>query len=371
MRDVEMLSAQRRVATSRIVLSLAALAILFLTQGGRLVPMAAMGAWSHAAGQQYLLCTLFTHLVYGLIVYASLSRSAIRMERLVLVVGWGDVLFATVIATFARWTNWSFIAFYVFAVVASGFQGSFALTLAVTTTSVVLYTLLVAVGGGDRPEEYVSRAAALAFGGYLVAYLAQQRVALEKRLSRLRMSAERERIARTLHDGCVQALAAVDMRLESCRQLLRRHETERVSRDLAALQQGVRREFDALQSYVGELGDIEIGLRAAASGEPHFSVNVAFEGAATLVDHVLQILREGTANVYRHAAARSAALTVRRHDGRIEIVLEDDGRGIPADGKPPWSIDSRVRELGGKIEIPKDGAVGARVVIKLPSGGVA
>ena len=45
---------------------------------------------------------------------------------------------------------------------------------------------------------------------------------LESRIRELESASQRERIARSLHDGYMQALAGVNLRLETCRELLRR-----------------------------------------------------------------------------------------------------------------------------------------------------
>jgi signal transduction histidine kinase len=74
------------------------------------------------------------------------------------------------------------------------------------------------------------------------------------------------------------------------------------------------------------------------------------------VEHILQIAREGISNVRRHAQARSATIEIRTDDGQVHVSIEDDGVGFEAH-TAPWSIASRVKEIGGRIDVvPTPGA---------------
>ena len=89
------------------------------------------------------------------------------------------------------------------------------------------------------------------------------------------------------------------------------------------------------------------------------------DGSIDLVDHVLQISREGISNIKRHAAAASARIEISSADSQLHIHIEDDGIGLPSECVP-WSIVSRVKELGGHIRVLDDERLGARLAITLP-----
>src|SRR5439155_1014658 len=82
---------------------------------------------------------------------------------------------------------------------------------------VAVYLSLTLVSRPDGANLYTMRPVYLAITGYLVGYLGEQRLTLESRVRDLEAAAERERIARSLHDGYVQALAGVNLRLGTCR----------------------------------------------------------------------------------------------------------------------------------------------------------
>jgi signal transduction histidine kinase len=115
-----------------------------------------------------------------------------------------------------------------------------------------------------------------------------------------------------------------------------------------------------------ELADIpstptKVGRRVTTQ----FQLSVQVAGPIDLVDHVLQIAREGISNVRRHAAAESASIDICREDSHLHISIVDDGVGFSA-SPVPWSIVSRVRELGGRIELSGDHRPGAHLSIVLP-----
>src|SRR5438445_4714381 len=113
----------------------------------------------------------------------------------------------------------------------------------------------------------------LAITGYLVGYLGEQRLTLESRVRDLEAAAERERIARSLHDGYVQALAGVNLRLETCRALLGRNRPQDALSEITDLQTGVAREYDAVRTYLRSLAGIDqvpTGMLATRTAAPTY-----------------------------------------------------------------------------------------------------
>ena len=88
----------------------------------------------------------------------------------------------------------------------------FRATLAVTGVCMMLYQLVIATPHG-LTNLYLMRAVYLAIAGYLIGFFGQQRAQFEARLRELETVNERQIIARSLHDGYVQALAGVTLRL--------------------------------------------------------------------------------------------------------------------------------------------------------------
>ena len=250
--------------------------------------------------------------------------------------------------------------------IAAGVRGGFRFGMLVTAVSVwlCLSLILVSAPGTTQFHASVLSAAYLAIVGYLVAYLGRLRMNLEGKIDALERAKERDEIARALHDGCVQTLAGTNLTLGSCQELVRRGQAEEALATLAELQTSITREYDGLRTYIRELAHHETGP-TSREFDTRFSVSARFAGTGALVEHVLLILLEGVRNVRRHAFARSASIEARVVDSEIHICLDDDGLGFADDAPAPWSISSRVEQLGGQVEVARNRQVGAHLAIAL------
>src|SRR5262249_45250768 len=157
------------------------------------------------------------------------------------------------IVLFTEGTSSPFWAFFAFAVIAAGMHGSMRRGLAVTTVSVVSYLSLILIAWHGQTNIYIMRPLYLAIMGYLTAYLGQARLTLETEVHRLDAVKERNRIARALHDGCVQTLGGVNLMLEGCQSLVRGGRQGEALAMLGELQRSITREHDELRGYVRAL----------------------------------------------------------------------------------------------------------------------
>jgi len=358
----------RNISRSRLILSAVALLALFvdLTQPTVFREPATEPQWFSI--DPYTLAVFAVHLAYGTLVHLALVGHVVRPGALAAVTIWTDVLFGATIAFFTEGASSPFYAFFIFAVVQVGFRGGFRLALAVTVVSMTLYAAMIVISAPDEMNTYLMRPVYLAIIGYLVAYLGQQRLNLEEEIRRLAAAEQRNHIARDLHDGWAQALAGITLRIEAARELLRRGDPALAQQELAELREGVNREYDQLRLFMRSLAGVETNATSTPAAMTDVTVRVAaeFEGSAALVGHVLQILREATSNVVRHSHAGAASIRVHRSVEGVSISIEDDGIGFRNAEQKPWSIASRVRDLGGRMEIAGPIERGAHLSIILP-----
>lgn len=359
------------IARCRVLLSVIAILALYLDPTEPILTR-----WLPLTGgtfviNRYWVTVLVSHLAYSLVLVFLQTHPLVRPARLAKLATWGDILFAAAVALVTEGTTSPFYSFFAFAVLTAGLRSGLRAALIVTGVSVGLYVVLVALSAPTGHAFYIiMRAAYIAITGYLVGYLGQERLNQEFRIHQreLEVSTQREQIARSLHDGYAQALAGVNLRLETCRELFRRGQHDDVLAELIELQTGVNREHDELRAYIRSLVDLDMTRTSHELKDvTHVSVCTDFSGSATFVEHVLLILLEGTRNVRRHA--RACAASIGAHTGARELVLtiDDDGIGFPEGGVPPWSIVSRVAECGGRLRIEKDARNGAHVRIHLPN----
>jgi signal transduction histidine kinase len=345
------------IARARIAMSLIAMLSLYID------PTTAGGLFHLSA---YALTTLLCHLAYSFAMYLALTRRFARANLQVLSIIL-DLAFATAIAFITEGQTSASYVFFVFAIVATGSRAKSRPIITVTSLSVALYLLVIVVTRG-LTSVYDMRAVYLAIAGYLIGFFSQQRALFEAQVRELETRAERQSIARSLHDGYVQALAGVNLRLETCRALLNRNREQDALLEITDLQAGVAREYDAVRIYLRSLAGIDkelSGKRAALTSDPSFEVRAAFSGRSLLGEHILQIMLEGLRNSRSHGLANLVKIDVHEAKDKVLITIEDDGVGLSDSTSRPWAIASRVAELEGHMSIQSDGST--RLQIDLPN----
>jgi signal transduction histidine kinase len=356
-----------RIARSRVTLALVALLAMIIDPTEPFVTRLLPISGSQVVIDPYTLSVLVGYLLYSLAIHLSLHRQWLTPGRSAELTTWWDVLFGAAIAFFTEGSASPFEMFFVFAVVVVSFRAGFRQTALVTAVSVALYLSLIVVSAPGSTNFFIMRPVHLAIIGYLVGLVGQERLNLEAEVSELTAAAQRHRIAADLHDGLAQTLAGINLRLETCRELIRRDRAAAALAELTELQQSVTREYDGFRGYMRSLAGLEeVAATAPGVRDARFSVDVQFGGGGMLVGQVLQILREGVSNVLRHAGARNSTIRVRTDGPRIVIAIDDDGVGFGNPVKLPWSISARVRDLGGSIRTVRDDMPGAHLAIDLP-----
>jgi signal transduction histidine kinase len=358
---------ESKLAQCRVILSTIAIAAVYIDPTEPTLP------WLHLVGgaftiDPYALGVMSAHLLYSLALYFRLPHRVIPPQRLGTLTIWADVLFSAAIVIFTEGTSSPFWPFFVFAVLAASAQGGYRRSLAVTTVSVSIYLSLILFAWHGETNFYIMRPVHLALVGYIAAYLGQQRLNLEAEVLRLEAVKQRNRIARALHDGCVQTLGGINLTLESYKALLQAGRVEDVITGLSGLQANVNHEHDELRAYVRELADVEATpVLRNDDADTRFFVSADFAGSYALLDQVLQIVREAATNVKRHARARSATVSIRAADSHVSIAIDDDGIGFGERDQIPWSMASRVTDAGGIIRVAAEDQPGAHLRLALPS----
>ena len=327
---------------ARIVLSVVALLSMYIdpTVGGFL------------GIDSYALVTGFSYFSYSLAVYFAVRQGLINRQRLWITAAL-DIAFATILARATEGQTSPSFALFLFAVIAAGCWSDLNGTILVTGTCVIMYLVAIAVGPREVTNLHLMRAGYFAIAGYLIIFFGQQRANLENRLRDLETNAERQNIARSLHDGYIQSLAGVNLRLESCRDMLISKQTEEALTEISELQRLVDREYDEVRAYVRSLVNTDPVLaRENFQGfKTRFRVHAEFGARGLIVEQVLLIALEGVRNTRRHGRARQAKIDMLHAEGSIRIIIDDDGVGFGGSVNPPWTIASRVAEFGGHISI--------------------
>ncbi len=357
------------IARARLILAPATLLSIYID-----VAKPDLTPWFRLTGgvleiDRYAFVVLILHLAYSGTVHVLTNLRPVG-ARFVTITATIDVAFAIVLAIFTEGPTSPSYAFFAFAIIAAGCREGFRATLVITACCTLAYLMLILLSTeAGRPHGYVMRPVYLAITGYLIGFLGQQRINFEARVRELETAEERHSIARSLHDGYIQALAAVNLRLSGCRQLLQRGETSSALGQLTELQAGVAREYDEVRSYVRSLVDLE--GTSTPTRDPERTVvdlQATFRAGGGKAEQILLILLEGIRNTIRHADARAAVIRTVETGNGIRITMGDDGVGFSGNTAPPWSIASRVAELEGEMRIVDAQRTGAHLEIELPTG---
>ena len=206
---------------------------------------------------------------------------------------------------------------------------------------------------------------------------------LQRRLRRLAVVEDRERIARDLHDAIIQDLFAVGLSLQAHSQTalepatrdLISNTVDRLDDAIAAL----RRFIFELQppgwsrrDLKGEVAELLSHLGKAHEADTELTIEGALEALqAGLVDDALQLVSEAVSNALRHSGAETVEVMLHRDGDELMLVVKDDGAGFdpsqPTDGMGLENIRRRAERTGGEATIISTPGAGTTVRIRLPA----
>jgi signal transduction histidine kinase len=198
------------------------------------------------------------------------------------------------------------------------------------------------------------------------------------RLRTLGAEAERARIARDLHDRVAQSLAYIGFELD---RLAAVHDDPEL-RDLQGVVRGVvgelRETLFQLRANVSESQDLVDVARdyitrwSDRTGvETKFSPHTGGRRVPVQVEQELwRILQESLTNVERHADASHAWVSWRIGDGRAQLEVRDDGRGMTNDGAAREryglvGIRERADAVGAQVTLMSEPTNGTTVLVEL------
>ena len=201
--------------------------------------------------------------------------------------------------------------------------------------------------------------------------------------------AERSRVSRDLHDDVGQALTSVLLGLRLVESSLvegevaladARQRTDDV-RELVvdALRRTRKLAFDLRPTVLDDVGLLPALERLAqdmtALGK--ITVELAAHGLAAhrlppeIETVVYRVVQEALTNITRHSGADTASLTVIVAEGRVRVLVEDDGVGFDTDAKPTRGhlglkgMAERADLVGGTVELSSTPGSGTTVLLEL------
>ncbi|MEO3855396.1 sensor histidine kinase [Acrocarpospora sp. B8E8] len=200
------------------------------------------------------------------------------------------------------------------------------------------------------------------------------------RVSELSATAERNRLARDIHDGLGHHLTAIAVLLEKAAAFGERDPgvarralddaQQSARRALEDVRQSVRtlraeterfRLSSALADLTREAGDGRLNVTLDCTGD-----ETGHDSAALLA--IYRAAQEGLTNARRHAHATTVAVNVHCDPSRARLIVADDGRGFAPEreGFGLLGMRERVELAGGSVEVDTGPGTGTRLTVTIP-----
>ena len=200
---------------------------------------------------------------------------------------------------------------------------------------------------------------------------------------------ERRRIAREIHDGLGQMLTAIKFNLEILEDVIAagKDDHERID-DMKNLLDGVMKEareisYNLMPSVLEDFGLAPALQLLSEQFSNHTHVKIQFQnhGGTNRFDPNLElglyrIAQESLNNISKHAEATEVNLQIIHHHNGIRLVIEDNGKGMPAQPSPMRAtgkggmglpgMRERASSIGGELTIDSTPNHGTLITVEVP-----
>jgi two-component system, NarL family, sensor histidine kinase DesK len=269
------------------------------------------------------------------------------------------------------------------------------LCLFVTRLRTLFLALIAMIAGVVVETQYLGRALATAesvllycaiFGLSNFAFAQQVRTNLlleraNSEIERLTQEAERERIARDLHDLLGHTLTVIAMKLDLARRLLSDEFLSREpDRDLVRARNEITEAEQTARNALAEVRDAVSGYRAEGlaaeisrarrsllSADVKLTTTLAPVNLSSIQVNVLCLaLREAVTNIVRHAHATVCHVVLLEKDKTIHFTIEDNGLGGQIrEGNGLRGMRERVESIRGTLKLR--GAANGGTILEITS----
>jgi len=198
---------------------------------------------------------------------------------------------------------------------------------------------------------------------------------------------ERQRLARELHDAVSQQLFAISMTATAVSRTIER-DWERAKRQVQLIEEMAavaQSEMRALLLHLRpvhldgkSLGQALYTLIDELKQKVPMSIQLEVDESITLQaeaeDHLFRIAQEALSNSLRHSKANRMEIRLQRFGSEVHMIVSDNGIGFDVEGKKSTSyglltMEERVRELGGGLQLSSKPGEGASIHIWVPISG--
>jgi two-component system sensor histidine kinase DegS len=207
--------------------------------------------------------------------------------------------------------------------------------------------------------------------------------------------AERQRLARQMHDGPAQSLTNFILQAEICQRLFDRN-PDRAAEELNNLKTVASSTFQKIRDFIFDLRPMMLDDLGLIPTIRRYVENFQEKNAITTNLHILgderrleahrevimfRGIQELLGNTREHASANQVTITLDMGTDAISCIVEDNGKGFDPESVFAESESSsdrkalglktlreRLELIGGSMQIDSDEGKGTRTTLRIPAG---
>lgn len=328
--------------------------------------------------------SLITFLIYSLTVLYSTWRSELASSAVGILTTCLDVVWIAIIVFSTGGTRTPFFFYYSFPVITASIRWGLKGSIPVALAGVFLYGVVRLTLAGESMASPIGIDVLLVRSLYLIllagifGYISeferkqnQRLLVLSKTAAEVAALQERRRINFELHDGILQSLATLTLRLEGCGRRLSDTQKE-LAEELRSLEDLTRDSMKQIRQFLSgrQTSPLVAGtLLEKLRDEARFlhdgmGLDVILESHPDDLElppvaerEVYYVLREALTNVTRHSHASKVEILLKQKNGTLEGSLTDNGVGFSRDevkaatGFGLTGMEQRIKQIGGELSI--------------------
>jgi PAS domain S-box-containing protein len=241
--------------------------------------------------------------------------------------------------------------------------------------------------GAETPRAYESEQLSLLWGIGQQVGMAVENARLYQHAEAAAALAERNRLARDLHDSVTQSLYSVTLYAEAAARLLSAGEMPRAAEHLRSLRDTAQEALREMRLLIFELRPPTLekttlaeaiqGRLKAVEGRGGIQAELRVSGAEHLPliarQELYQIAHEALNNVLRHAQAQRVDVDLEFSDAGVQLRITDDGVGFEPHtlrergGMGLSGIRERAQRIGGTLQIESAPGRGTKLAVRVPA----
>jgi signal transduction histidine kinase len=201
--------------------------------------------------------------------------------------------------------------------------------------------------------------------------------------------AERNRIAREIHDNLAQEMLGISVQLELVTRMMA-ISSEAAKSHLDRARVLVRNSVAEARRYVWDLrsqalekNDLPTALNEAArrlTAETPVQAQVQVSGTfrplnSSIEDNLLRVGQEAINNAVKHAQAERILINLKFDAKNVQLSIRDDGHGFDARAQKSEGrfglvgMRERAEQIGGRLSIRSENGSGTEVIVDVPISG--